>query len=662
MINSILLTNFTGFANNRFDFTEGVNVLIGKNGTGKTHVLKCLAATLQARHDFLGKNSASKEQFEYILAEDMIYYFKPDIIGNLVSKGLPSGRANIAVTIDSKVLQYSFSSAAKTTVKLETDEKWNDRHFIYIPPREMFSLFEGFIGLSSKREISFDQTYINLAHALALPVLRESEDNPLRPAVELLERELQFKVLQMNGRFYIQTESGNMADLGYGCKAFTISLVENAVKVSHGKVEANVIAQIVDLGKSLLHLDAKPLEGVEKTLACFREMKKYKLAVFTKGELMDQENKLWRSGLQRYFDVVTIVSDKTPKAYHRLCRELDVRGNIGAMFQAALDAGGAAAAYYAPALPQMNRLTRGGIQYIDGVPIDKSVFGQDPFEPVHSPYVKDLFRNCRAAIISCGPRALPPPPQHGQQIVICDAEKDTDFRCIAMELQRTNGLKILGGCAGFAAVLPPFLGLEGGPISLPCINAPLLVLCGSLNPITKRQLEYGAAHGGVRISLQSEQLAAGYFESRAGQDFLTQIEQRMQGGCDMLIDTDGTDTAEDADTAEQLRGQIAEQLGLLMALLLERPAADHYLPMIIGGDTLMGFMQQLPEAEISPLGEAAPGAVLFTAPMATHVSRIIVSKSGGFGDEDLLSRIRQNLQKGTEDDEAVSTCHAAAGI
>lgn len=169
-------------------------------------------------------------------------------------------------------------------------------------------------------------------------------------------------------------------------------------------------------------------------------------------------------------------------------------------FRRRWDAGGAAVAYYAPALPQMNRLTRGGIQYIDGVPINKSVFGQDPFEPVHSPYVKDLFRNCRAAIISCRPRALPPPPQHGQQIVICDAEKDTDFRCIAMELQRTNGLKILGGCAGFAAVLPPFLGLEGGPISLPCINAPLLVLCGSLNPITKRQLEYGAAHGGVRIS------------------------------------------------------------------------------------------------------------------------------------------------------------------
>ena len=324
-----------------------------------------------------------------------------------------------------------------------------------------------------------------------------------------------------------------------------------------------------------------------------------------------------------------------------------LRGNIGAMFQAALDASGAAAAYYAPALPRMNRLTRGGIQYIDGVPINESVFGKDPFEPVRSPYIKDLFKNCRAEVVTCQPRNLPPPPQNGQQIVICDAENAMDFQYIGTELQRTNSLKIL---------------LEGEPIRLPCIKAPLLVLCGSLNPITKRQLEYGAAHGGIRISLQNEQLTPDYFASPAGQDFLTQIEQQMQGRCDVLIDTGGVETAEDTSEVEQLRGQIAGQLGLLMALLLKRPAADHYLPMIIGGDTLMGFMQQLSEAEISPLGEAAPGAVLFTAPIAAHVSRIIVSKSGGFGDEDLLSRIRQNLQKGTKDDEAVSTCHAAAGI
>lgn len=151
-----------------------------------------------------------------------------------------------------------------------------------------------------------------------------------------------------------ETESGNMADLGYGVKAFIISLVENAIKVSEGKASARLIGRIVEVGKSLLHVDAKPLEGVEKTLAKLSEMRlsnnsdssdaseasdasiasiaskegasdrKYRLAVFTKGELMDQENKLWRSGLQRYFDVVSIVSDKTPEAYRHLCKELEV--------------------------------------------------------------------------------------------------------------------------------------------------------------------------------------------------------------------------------------------------------------------------------------------------------------------------------------------------
>lgn len=127
-----------------------------------------------------------------------------------------------------------------------------------------------------------------------------------------------------------ETENGNMEDLGYGAKAFTISLVENAVKVSKGKVPANVILQIVALGKSLLHLEAKPLPEVEQTLSSLHELKdedgerKYRLAVFTKGELKDQENKLWRSGLQRFFDVVSIVSDKTPESYRRLCKELDV--------------------------------------------------------------------------------------------------------------------------------------------------------------------------------------------------------------------------------------------------------------------------------------------------------------------------------------------------
>lgn len=122
-----------------------------------------------------------------------------------------------------------------------------------------------------------------------------------------------------------ETESGNMADLGYGCKAFTISLVENAIKVSNGQVSAHTIEQIVGLGKTLLRLPATPLDGVEETLDKLRGSGRFRMAVFTKGELLDQENKLHRSGLWRFFHHVSVVSDKTERTYRELCHALEVK-------------------------------------------------------------------------------------------------------------------------------------------------------------------------------------------------------------------------------------------------------------------------------------------------------------------------------------------------
>lgn len=119
-----------------------------------------------------------------------------------------------------------------------------------------------------------------------------------------------------------RTEAANMELLGYGTKAFTLSLVENAVAVSHGQVPGSVIGEIVRLGKSLLNLPATPLPGVRETL---QSLHGRRLAIFTKGELLDQENKLKRSGLEPFFSHVEIVSDKTEREYRALCRHLGIR-------------------------------------------------------------------------------------------------------------------------------------------------------------------------------------------------------------------------------------------------------------------------------------------------------------------------------------------------
>ncbi len=121
-----------------------------------------------------------------------------------------------------------------------------------------------------------------------------------------------------------KTETANMPLLGYGSKAFTISLVENAIAFSGGRIGADTIADIVELGKNLLHLPADPLPEVEPTLRRIRKEGRLAMAVFTKGEILDQQNKLHRSGLESYFDDVIVVADKTREEYVRLCRREEV--------------------------------------------------------------------------------------------------------------------------------------------------------------------------------------------------------------------------------------------------------------------------------------------------------------------------------------------------
>ena len=121
-----------------------------------------------------------------------------------------------------------------------------------------------------------------------------------------------------------KTESGNMADLGYGCKAFTISVIETALRVGGDHLSAAELDDLLRHSKSLLHLPATPLPEVEQTLQRLQAYP-YRLVVFTKGELQDQENKLKRSGLGKYFSHVEITSDKTEREFLQLCEHLYIQ-------------------------------------------------------------------------------------------------------------------------------------------------------------------------------------------------------------------------------------------------------------------------------------------------------------------------------------------------
>lgn len=127
------------------------------------------------------------------------------------------------------------------------------------------------------------------------------------------------------GEALFRVEMGNMEELGYGTKAFVISLVENALRISDYRLDAHETEKIVRLGRSLLRLPATPFPGVTETLQKLKAQDGYTMVVLTKGDYLEQERKFHRSGLKEFFDDFIVVSEKTSEVYQRMCRQFGVQ-------------------------------------------------------------------------------------------------------------------------------------------------------------------------------------------------------------------------------------------------------------------------------------------------------------------------------------------------
>lgn len=120
-----------------------------------------------------------------------------------------------------------------------------------------------------------------------------------------------------------QTEMDNLEIYGYGVKGFILSMIETAMRISNNQVEQSTLAEIVELGKKMLNLPVVLLDGVEETLQ-YLKSQNYKLIVATKGDLLDQERKLQRSGIAHYFHHIEVMSEKKVADYRKLLAHLDI--------------------------------------------------------------------------------------------------------------------------------------------------------------------------------------------------------------------------------------------------------------------------------------------------------------------------------------------------
>lgn len=340
-----------------------------------------------------------------------------------------------------------------------------------------------------------------------------------------------------------------------------------------------------------------------------------------------------------------------------------LRGNIRSELAAVLDAAEAFSGrelklHFIPAYPGMNRITRQGIQYIDGVPVRESVFGRDPFEPVKESDVVRLMQYANKRVYNASVRDTQCKDIGRGGMIAWDAETDQDIEKIIDKLlgNRNNEGREIGlwaGCAAIAQVLADKLSFHKSRVQAVRPMSKMIVVCGSLNQITKRQIEFARDRGFIEKVAEADLLLQ-YNEGIPKQlkEILDNIVIKYEEGKSCMIDTGFPDLEKirrlgklHSCTANELGKQIAVLLGKIAAYLLYKEADINLL--IIGGDTLQGFMDRLQYDEFQMLGEIKPGVVSIRI-VKDGIERNLLTKSGGFGDKELFLQIIE--RKGKVDD------------
>ena len=303
-----------------------------------------------------------------------------------------------------------------------------------------------------------------------------------------------------------------------------------------------------------------------------------------------------------------------------------------------------------PGYPEIHRITKNGMHYIDGELLENSVFGKDPFEPVKRSYIPDIINEQSCITVRCvqSGEKIPESRKEDSSIIVCDTVTTEDIDKRLEELQEKKCLKFIAGCAGLAARLVWKLPFEKKDGQMFRQTKALYVACGSLNKITEKQVEYAEKTGGFeRIHLTMEQkLMPEYYQSRQGKEFTEWLVKLCETRKKLIVDTFDQDDKKEMFLEKHkipkasVRFRISDSHGCIVDEILKSNIDVTIL--MTGGDTLMGYMKKIGCTQIEPLCEIEQGIVASNITCHDHTVQVI-SKSGGFGTEDVMCIIAEKV-------------------
>ena len=200
----IRLDHFTAFGRLDLELAPGINVFIGANGTGKTHLLKVAYAACDA-----GKTGVS-------VAEKLTRVFLPSgrAIGRLVKRQQGSARGAVDVWRGARKLRVSFSNHATTpaAATVTGSARWSEDavESVFIPVKEMLSNGPGFRSLYAQRDIHFEEIYADVLDRAYRPALRGPVEPIRKGILKTLQTAVEGKVNVRNEEFFLRNRHGNL--------------------------------------------------------------------------------------------------------------------------------------------------------------------------------------------------------------------------------------------------------------------------------------------------------------------------------------------------------------------------------------------------------------------------------------------------------------------
>jgi predicted ATPase len=209
LLESIKFLKFTAFDELKIKFSPGINIFVGENGTGKTHILKAAysaCAIVKSKGDFAEKINN-------------VFYPSEKKIGRLIKRasGTINGSVEVTRSVEHKNVAIKLSFSSHSTRPDQdmisgSTKIWMDTPMesVYIPVKDMMANAPGFSSLYDAREIHFEEIYVDIIRKAYLPVLKGPTDKERKRILEILQKAMDGKVITENEEFFLTNKRGKL--------------------------------------------------------------------------------------------------------------------------------------------------------------------------------------------------------------------------------------------------------------------------------------------------------------------------------------------------------------------------------------------------------------------------------------------------------------------